>query len=181
MKCTSCGAGTLNPSYLEGLLPCHTCSNCGGNLLMLSDYLRWLDQNPDAVLAAEPASKVEPSESSKALTCPKTGRLMTKYKISSDSDHRLDLSPSINAIWLDRGEWKLIKEKGLAGRLNAIFTHHWQQEIKSQASADVMAVLYQRRFGDDYKIIKEFREKLHSLETKSEALAYLMAEDPYAP
>lgn len=181
MKCTSCKTGTLNPAYLEGLFPCHTCSDCEGNLVMLSDYLRWQDQDTAVDLSAESTLEEEAQETSKAMICPITGGLMTKYKISKDSEHRLDLSPTISAIWMDGGEWGLLKKNGLARKLNNVFTNHWQREIRSQASADVLTVLYQRKFGDDYPIIKEFREKLHSLDTKSEVLAYLMAEDPYEP
>jgi len=181
MKCTSCHKGMLNPAYLEGLFPCHTCSNCGGNLVVLSDYLRWKDQNTDIDFNAEPAAEMEVQETSKAMLCPKTGRLMTKYKVSKDTEHRLDLSPTINAIWMDKGEWELLKANGLAGKLNNIFTNHWQHEIRSQASADILEALYQRKFGDDYAFIKKFREKFQSMDAKSEALAFLMADDPYQP
>ncbi|MFT5611914.1 MAG: Zn-finger nucleic acid-binding protein [Arenicella sp.] len=56
------------------------------------------------------------------MVCPVSGRLMTKYRISKDIDHRLDLSPTASVIWMDKGEWGLLKEKGLAGKLNQIFT-----------------------------------------------------------
>ena len=148
---------------------------------MLSDYLRWKDSNAEVGLNIEPTLEVESQETSKAMLCPITGRLMTKYKIAKDTEHRLDLSPTISAIWMDRGEWALLKANGLAGKLNNIFTDHWQHDLRAQESADVLAALYQRKFGDDYSVIKEFREKLHSLECKSEVLAYLMSDDPYTP
>jgi len=181
MKCTSCNSGQLNSAYLEGLFPCHTCSNCGGNLIMLTDYLRWQDQNKEIDLSADASLEVDAQETSKAMLCPKTGSIMTKYKISKDSEHRLDLSPTINAIWMDRGEWELLKENGLAGKLNNIFTSHWQHDIRSQESADVLASLYQQKFGENYTAIKEFRELLNTMDSKSETLAYLMADDPYKP
>jgi len=177
MKCTSCGQGYLTPAYLEGLLPCHTCGACKGNLVMLGDYLRWREQNKEMQFERVKDADVGVEETSKAMLCPKT----TKYKISKNTDHRLDLSPTINAVWMDAGEWELIKENGLAGKLNNIFTDHWQMEIRSQESADVLAELYRRKFGDQYQTIREFRETLNQLDSKSEALAYLMSDDPYSP
>ena len=181
MKCTSCNNGQLASAYLEGLFPCHTCSNCGGNLIILSDYLRWRDQNEDIDLSSEKPLQIEAQETSKAMLCPKTGGIMTKYKISKGSEHRLDLSPTINAIWLDKGEWELLKENGLASKLNNIFTSHWQHEIRSQESADIIKALYKEKFGKNYTTLKEFRELLNSMPARSEALAYLMADDPYEP
>ena len=44
----------------------------------------------------------------------------------------------------------------------------------------IMEELYKRRFGEDYQVLKEFREVLSGLEKRSEAIAYLMADDPYS-
>lgn len=179
MKCTSCGEASLNSSYLEPQLPCYNCPACGGNLLMLTDFLRWKENH--SVEFAENSATVEAQETSKAMVCPKTGGLMTKYKISKDTEHRLDLSPSINAVWMDKGEWELLKEKGLASKINAIFTDHWQEEIRSEESADILSALYQKRFGEKYDEIKAFRDLISDKEYRSAAIAYLLAEDPYKP
>ena len=64
--------------------------------------------------------------------------------------------------------------------MNNVFTKHWQQEIRAQESADIMEELYKRRFGEDYQVLKEFREVLSGIEKRSEAIAYLMADDPYS-
>jgi len=179
MKCTSCGKATLNSSYLEPQLPCYNCPSCGGNLLMLTDFLRWKDNN--SVEATQNTIHIEAEETSKAMICPKTGGLMTKYKISKDTEHRLDLSPSINAVWMDKGEWELLKEHGVANKLNSIFTDHWQDDIRSGESSDIMSAIYENKFGEHYAEIKAFRELLLKKEYRSQAIAYLMAEDPYAP
>lgn len=179
MKCSSCHTGNLVASYLEGLFACHTCSECGGNLILLGDFLRWQEQNPETELSENAQLEVVPQETSKAMICPKTGGLMTKYKISADTEHRLDLSPTINAVWLDKGEWGLLKSKGLANRLNSIFTDHWQHDIRSNAASEVLTALYQRKFGDRYEEVKQLRASLESMENRSEVIAYLLADDPY--
>jgi len=180
MKCTSCGIGTLSSAYLESLLPCYQCSHCGGNLFMMRDYLRWKDNNPELDSNSDSTS-VELQETEKAMICPKSDGLMTKYRIASDTDHRLDLSASIGAVWLDKGEWELLKQKGLLGSVNTIFTDHWQHEIRSQESADILSSMYQRKFGDHYEKIKSFRELVNQMDSKSEVIAYLLADDPYQP
>ena len=180
MKCTSCGKATLYSSYLEPQLPCYNCPNCDGNLLMLTDFLRWKNVNEPIELTTDTVS-IEAQETSKAMICPKTGGLMTKYKISKDTTHRLDLSPSINAVWIDSGEWELLKINGLACSINCIFTDHWQDQIRADESSDIMSSLYQQKFGDHYKDIQAFRKLLSDKKYRSSAIAYLMAEDPYTP
>jgi len=105
---------------------------------------------------------------------------MTKYKISADSEHRLDLSRAINAVWLDKGEWELLKSKGLATKINNIFTDHWQHDIRSRAASEVLSALYQRKFAENYDEIKRFKAILDSMEAKHEVFAYLLADDPYS-
>ncbi len=179
MKCTSCKKGKLAPAYLDNLFPCHTCSHCAGNLVMLSDYLRWLEtnENPDFVNASD--AVVEAEETSSAMLCPKSASLMVKYKISKDNDHRLDLSPSINAVWLDKGEWDLLKKEGLAGKLNEIFTASWQHGIREAKISETLGLLYERKFGENYEKIKEFKTMVDDMENKSEVIAYLISDDPY--
>lgn len=149
---------------------------------MMGDYLRWKDENPDTELSSEThtdkAISIDIEDTSKAMICPKTGRLMTKYKISKDTDHRLDLSPTINAIWLDRGEWELLKANGLAKRLNNIFTYHWQQQINEQESQAMIQDLQERKFGDNYQQLVEIRDFLNTLENRSEAIAFVLSDDP---
>ena len=179
MECTACHEADLKPSYLEGLIPCHTCPACGGNLLMLTDYLKWLEHNDNPEFVQQTESQVEAEDTEMALLCPKTGSIMTKYRIATDSDHRLDYSPRINAVWMDAGEWELIKQHGLAGQLNQVFTDHWQKDLVSRESAEILATMYQRKFGDHYEQIKTFRALLDEMQERHEVIAYLMAEDPY--
>ncbi len=82
---------------------------------------------------------------------------------------------------MDRGEWALLKEKGLAGKLNQIFTEHWQREVVSDKAADVLDEMYKRDFGENYQSIKAFRELIHGLDNRAEIIAFLLSEDPYSP
>ena len=180
MKCTSCRQGTLSPSYLDLGLPCHTCDHCGGNFVHLEAYLTWLDSKPAIEDVAQPdVIDVQAEDSSKALLCPQTGSIMLKYKISQQSEHRLDLSPTINAIWLDKGEWELIKAKGLATQLNAVFTDTWQRKIREAKTEDVLRALYAEKFGAAYPAIQNFRELISDMPNKAEVVAYLIADEPY--
>ncbi|WP_233468340.1 zf-TFIIB domain-containing protein [Zooshikella ganghwensis] len=180
LKCTSCRQGSLTPGYLDMLFPCHTCDHCGGNWVLLKDYLRWKEANPDYQFE-QATIEVEAEDSKRAMTCPQTGKLMVKYRISKDTDHRLDLSPDVHGIWLDKGEWDLLKKAGLAGNLNAIFTDPWQRKIREANAKEVFEQLYKEQFGDDdYQKLKQTRDWINQHPKRSDLLAYLVADDPYS-
>ena len=176
MKCSSCKNGNLERGYFEGLFACHTCSNCGGDLILLGDFLRWQELNPKAELSVDAKVDVVAEDTSRAMLCPLSGTLMTKYRIAADTEHRLDLSPSINAVWLDKGEWDLLKEKGLANNLNEIFTSHWQRGIREAETAEMLEGMYFKKFGDRYSEVKAFKDVIKDMKNKAEVVAYLLSD-----
>lgn len=181
MLCPSCKQTSLHYTQFEENLPCKQCSNCGGSWLLLSDYLQWQTTLTAAQVAEATDFHVdEIQDSKKALLCPVSGVLMLKFRISSKTHHRLDLSPAANGIWLDKGEWEFLKAEGLAGKLNYIFTAPWQKQIQAESAKEMFEALYTQRFGaEDYHRLKEFRAWLDSKD-KAQMLAYLLAKDPYA-
>lgn len=180
MKCSACKVGTLKSSKLDGLFNSHSCTHCHGDLILLGDFMQWQKLNPESDLNLEAEIGVVSNETSKAMICPLTGTIMTKYRISADTEHRLDLSPTINAVWLDKGEWDLLKEKGLANKLNNIFTSHWQRNIHDNETSEVLTELYVKKFGEHYREIKAFKKTLRKINNPREVIAYLLAEDPYS-
>lgn len=188
MKCTSCKIGRLQPGYLDNLFPAHTCDHCGGHYVMLDDYLKWLEHTDDEIINQAQANSHElelvqeqATETKRALICPMHGNIMLKYRISKDTSHRIDINPATNGIWLDKGEWALIKSHGLAGCLNKIFTAPWQKDIKEQSAAEVLAGNYLEQFGEqDYQKIKEIRKWLDGNPKRNLLVAYLAAKEPYS-
>jgi len=81
----------------------------------------------------------ELDESKQAILCPVTGTIMRKLRLSTSTAHRIDYSASVGGVWLDKGEWDLLKKEGLAGSLNAVLTAHWQRN-KADLRAYLLAV-----------------------------------------
>ncbi len=177
MKCTSCNKGKLVNHFLEPFLPTKRCSNCKGNFLYLQDYLKWKEQS--SIRDEVGDFEIEATESNRALLCPESGNLMIKYRIAASTEHRLDLSPSRNAIWLDHGEWELLKNSGLSLKLNEIFTDVWQRKVREAKTTDMLEELYQKQFEENFEQIKAMRSIVQSSNHKAEIIAYLISDDPY--
>lgn len=182
MNCTSCNEGALFPSFIDGQFRAHTCSNCGGNWILIEDYVSWKERNSDYKFSDEiSVEESDISDSKKALLCPASGTIMRKFKISASNEHKLDYSSAVGGLWLDKGEWDLLKSEGLAGCLNSIVTQNWQRNIRQNSAQQNFSEIYKDKFGEEnYSKIKEIREWLGSQEQKADLRAYLLAEDPYS-
>lgn len=182
MNCTSCQNGTLVPSFIEGQFRAHTCSNCGGNWILIEDYVSWKERNGDYEFSEEiNAEESSAEDSKKALLCPVSGTIMRKFRISASNEHRIDYSALVGGVWLDKGEWELLKSEGLAGCINSVVTQTWQRALKEKNTTQNFSEIYKDKFGEEnYQKIKELRAWLNSQAQKSDFRAYLLAEDPYS-
>ncbi len=179
MKCTSCKSGQLLPSFIEGQFRAHTCSHCEGNWILVEDYVSWKERNPQFSFKTD--STCEAEDTKTAMLCPVSGLIMRKLRLSSNTVHRIDYSASVGGVWLDKGEWDLLKEEGLAGSLNSVLTTHWQRNVRLDSTKDNFSEIYKDKFGQDsYNKVKELRGWLAEQPNKADLRAYLLAEDPYS-
>lgn len=179
MKCTSCKQGELIPSFIDGQFRAHTCSNCGGNWILIEDYVYWKERNPQ--FSFDENIRCEIDDTKQAILCPISDTIMRKLRLSTTTEHRIDYSVSVGGVWLDKGEWELLKKEGLAGSLNAVLTAHWQKNIRINSTKDNFSEIYKDKFGDaSYKKVKELREWLNHQPNKADLRAYVLADDPYS-
>lgn len=182
MKCTSCHNGTLEPSFIDQQFRAHTCSACGGNWILIEDFVNWKEHHPtEAFTTSVQWSEQDSADTTTAMLCPMSGAIMRKFKITASTHHRIDYSAAVGGIWLDKGEWELLKAEGVAGMLNQIVTQQWQHKIRQQSTSDSFEQIYQAKFGQEtYDQIKSIREWLDQQPQKADLRAYLLAENPYS-
>lgn len=180
IACPACG-GILKPSHLEQELPCRICNRCGGCWLRLQNYMQWVRKNGQEEPCADKGYEVGEADTKRTLLCPETKTIMLKFRVSKNTDHFLDLSPHVGAVWMDKSEWGLLKREGLAYQLNSIFSDVWQAKIREARAETVFEKNYERIFGNQtYMKLKQIREWLYSQENPHLLLAYLNAENPYS-
>ena len=144
--------------------------------------MAWKERNPNYEFASSISfEEIEAEDSKRALFCPVSGVMMRKFKLSASNDHRIDYSSAVGGIWLDKGEWDLLKAEGLAGSLNSVVTQHWQNNLKAQTAKDSFNDIYTDKFGkENYAKVKAFREWLESQNDKADLRAYVVAQNPYS-
>lgn len=162
MKCPACHGSDLEPKQLEDGLIAASCSKCDGALLSLINYRYWAQH---AELAKE-AGELESLEASgdteeKAQVCPKCARLMTKFKIGLMTANQLDLCSHCDEAWLDKGEWRLLKQLELHGQLPKIFTEAWQRGIRKERMYNLVKQRYIDMIGtEDFDRVEQFKQWL---------------------
>ena len=61
---------------------------------------------------------------------------VTKYRISSDYDNRLDLCANCDETLLDKGQWSLLKPEliqlNLIDRMSTVFAEKWQRQVRQK-------------------------------------------------
>lgn len=181
MKCPSCKSGNLNPGYIDDLFRSHKCDNCEGDWVLIEDFVSWKERHPEVELQSELQTEEAPQDSKRMLFCPISGSIMRRFKFSAESEHRIDYSAAVGGVWLDKGEWELLKNEGLAGSLNAIVTQAWQRNLSLETTAKNLASVYQSKFSPEaYAKAKEIRAWLQEQPDKADLRAYILSADPYS-
>jgi Zn-finger nucleic acid-binding protein len=175
MKCPRCKTPDLKPTMIEEYLPAMACGTCEGSLVSLLYYRHWAEtQKPDVDTSTHSASEVETTDTTTAVTCPKCGRVMMKYKITGTVANRLDVCRLCDEAWLDRGEWELLEALQLSHQMPAIFTEEWQRRIRRELTEDARRTMLVRAIGEPGVVrVDDFRAWLTGNKYKPEILAYL--------
>ena len=178
MYCSNCKNTQLEPKELEPGLVAAICSSCRGALVPLMNYRFWVDSYATATAteAAESANNIDVAESESAQSCPKCSRLMMKYQIGPQTTNKLDLCAACDEAWLDKGEWQLLKQLDLQGKLPKIFTDAWQRNVRKQRQEIALDDRYEKLLGEEsFSKAKEFKAWLSQQSHKEEIKQYLIS------
>ncbi len=160
MHCPSCQNSPLQPTKLEYGFPALGCKKCGGYLISILSYRLWADERGiDTTTGDRPLEVADDTKT--ALLCPKCERIMPKFRISGKTSNRVDVCLSCAEVWLDEGEWSLLKSLNLQDKLPTILSEPWQKAIYKEMFGGNQESKYEKLFGpEDYKTIRSFREWL---------------------
>jgi Zn-finger nucleic acid-binding protein len=153
----------LQPKEIEPGLPAYECPQSGGYWVPLQAYEQWKANQPSsagppsATLDQAVAVGAEPKRA--ALICPESGVVMLRYKAGHGLPFHIDRSPATGGVWLDKGEWEALKQRGLQVNLNLIFTASYQRDLRSAEYAQKLEEVFEERIGQaDFARVAEFKE-----------------------
>lgn len=173
MRCSTCQGHTLQPKQLEEGLVAAECPSCSGVLISLINYRFWVDNYSEEMRPAEEGETLI-KDSQSVRNCPKCSRLMTKYQICASSENRVDLCSGCDEVWLDSGEWQLLKRLDISEKLSNFFTDAWQRQIRLDREAESLKAHYEKLVGvEDFSKVSEFKQWLDQHPEKESIKHYL--------
>ncbi len=176
MQCPRCLKQSLNPTELETGLICGHCDSCQGTLLPLLNYRHWLARLDYGVVEV-PEDTLVAEDNTHALICQKCQHLMTKYRIDVATNHRLDYCGHCDEVWLDDGEWPLLKQLDHHYHLPHLITEVWQNQLRHQESQLRLYSRYRDLLGDEsFEKVREFKEWLQEQDDKQSIRQFLLME-----
>ena len=181
MKCPKCKTTDLHPTKMEQGLLGMGCNECQGLFVSLLYYRDWAERfgiNTSDNSEKGSELQVEDVENTHvAMGCPKCSRIMTKYRVSSEYSNRLDLCANCDEVWLDKGEWSLLKALDLGTKMPAVFTEQWQTQVRQQVTEANRRQRFVDMLGED--VVKEadsVREWMSDSPLRAQILLYLSHE-----
>jgi len=113
---------------------------------------------------------------SPALLCPETNTIMLRYRVGHGFKFTIDRSQT-GGIWLDAGEWEMLKARQFHDELHLVFTAPWQRKAREVMVAEQVEKRMVERFGlelyGDLKALKAKLETEELVEYRDYALAFL--------
>ena len=181
MSCPACN-GEFKSKRLSRHLSGKSCTACNGVSFTLTDYLVFLTRSASIEdnIDLDTDELIMHDDTKKALLC-NCGQLMSKYRITHESDRRIDFCSSCQTVWLDEGEWEYLKVNHLHRRINKLFTEPYQRGLRLEGTRASLDKKYEEQFGaHDYKKLKEVSEWINNNPNKNLLKAYINATDPYS-
>lgn len=182
LNCYQCKTDTLEPALLDGSLEALKCITCNGVHVYLSAYREWLEaqtlKNSNNLRAegsevADNFDFTEVENTDGALICQGCGKYTLKYLIDNEHENTINVCHSCNDIWLDRGEWQLLKYLKMQNALTEVISDPWQKRLKAEERENNFKLLYQQKLGNDFAKAEEFAQWLVTRSNKNEILHYL--------
>jgi Zn-finger nucleic acid-binding protein len=186
LKCGCASHTAMRPVALAEALLAAQCADCGGMLMAMDDWRAWKagddSRVPHAIKdeageASEGSEVIEVFDAASVRHCPECDRLMQRLRVSAGPDFRIDRCVACQNLWFDKGEWRAIVSRGLAGRLDELLSDGWQRRLQTEEVREVRIAALRQRYGNEcIDELDRIRAWLDTQPHRDELLALLRAD-----
>ena len=176
LNCYKCVGKTLLPAKLDNTLSALTCNTCEGTYIDLLSYRTWLENHPTVdseSTTPQTVSAEETDNTDNALICQRCRKFMLKYRINNEHKNTINVCHTCDDVWLDRGEWSLLKYLNMQDKLTTVMSEPWQQQLRNQDREQSFKNIYQQKLSTDFDKVEDFASWLSEHPKKSDIQHYL--------
>ncbi len=177
MNCSICQKRTTSKE-IEPNLTVHECEDHGIWLPALN-YWRWMATEnisyPPVIVDGEYEASEIDSKSGKA--CSSCGQFLQRFAVGHGVAFHVDQCSKCMNIWLDKGEWEILKEKNLHNAIHFMFSEPWQNRVQEERDEAQYQALFRSKLGDElFETIYDFKKSVSNHEQYNLILTYLSNE-----
>ncbi|MEO0424678.1 MAG: zf-TFIIB domain-containing protein [Pseudomonadota bacterium] len=176
-NCPKCKHRVLLPTVLTAGLSARGCKGCRGAMVDLVAYRAWSDHQGIDAVRTEGGADIAVDDTAKAVLCPNCDKLMLKFRVSPDTENRLDYCAGCDAAWLDGGEWQQLEHMGLRANLGSVFSEPWQRRVREGEVSRMQAATLRERFGERHDYLIAFKRWLQTQPDRHEIVGWLATPD----
>ncbi len=174
MQCPVCVTKRIYARVLEPDLSVSACETCEGIWISHANYMIWRVGQSGDVPEHAPKTTLQVEDVSKAKMCPQCNRLLLRYQVGHGTSVVVDHCGACGGMWLDRGEWAVMKEHGLHDNLFHVLTAAWQSDIRHAAMRAKVDKIYEARLGaETFAKVKGFRDWMEGRTEKALIANYI--------
>lgn len=183
-QCPKEGQIELTDSQLSAGLLAKSCPSCGGAWIPPEHYTAWQRRHnhPEdpVTVSILPLSVVgataPPPLDNRAALCPDCRSYLVRGRVSLQNfAFFVERCPNCNGIWIDAGEWDILKALNLHTHIDYIFSTEWQARVREleQTERERQATL--EKMGPEIaQRLFELADLLESHPNGDFGVAYLM-------
>jgi len=84
-----------------------------------------------------------------AAICPESGCILIRYQVGHGLPFHIDRSPATGSVWLDKGEWEVLKNHNVHNQLHLIFSSSYQLAIASEQAKENLRNQFELSVGEE--------------------------------
>ncbi|MCW3061149.1 MAG: hypothetical protein JWQ02_2970 [Capsulimonas sp.] len=151
LKCPVDKQTLLTDHPLDSGLISQACSACGGQWLSAERYWNWRHENPENLPERTPEDSETPAvpEVIKGKLCPQDSYIMMPYRVGHGVGFSLDHCSHCGGIWLDSGEWEVLKARNLHDDIHFVFSDVWQSDLRRKEHAEAIEQMWLDKLGEE--------------------------------
>lgn len=129
---------TLTRFNLLPSLEAWRCPSTNGVWIDGEAYWKWLLKQPNFpdVGHSVPSEPVRVDDTDRVLISPRSGRIMSKFRVGLDLGFQIDFDRVSGGFWLDHNEYEALKAREMHDELHLICDSTYQQKLRELESAE---------------------------------------------
>lgn len=168
---------TLTRFDLLPSLEAWRCPSSNGIWIDGEAYWKWLlkQSNFPNVSHSVPSEPIRVDDTDRVLISPRSGRIMSKFRVGSDLGFQIDFDRATGGFWLDKDEYQALRAREMHDELHLICDEDYQKKLRQLERTEAKLSRIAALVGNEEKDrLETFAQWVSTHPNKDLILAYFL-------